>query len=142
MCRSASGSPTATTRATTPRAAAASPPIRSGSAPCSGAPPARGPRRTASSQPAAGPQPTSEAERAAVAEALRLADLWLDEVTDLPSGIDRALAWSRVEGGEETLPAWSALIDPLAERVVAAMTSALPQDAASMVGPIAGIMGR
>jgi putative hydrolase len=99
-------------------------------------------RQGAISQLAAGHQPTSEAERAAVAEALRLADLWLDQVTDLPSGIERALAWSRVEWVEQTLPAWSALIDPLAERVVAAMTSALPQEAASMVGPIAGMMGR
>src|SRR3954469_22606035 len=99
-------------------------------------------RQGAISQLAAGHQPTSESERAAVAEALRLADLWLDQVTDLPSGIDRTLAWSRVDWVEQTLPAWTALIDPLAERVVAAMTSALPQDAASMVGPIAGIMGR
>src|SRR3954467_6789899 len=99
-------------------------------------------RQGAITQLAAGHPPTSEAERAAVAEALRLADLWLDQVTDLPSGIDRTLAWSRVEWVEQTLPAWSALIDPLAERVVTAMTSALPQDAASMVGPIAGIMGR
>src|SRR3954469_4863352 len=99
-------------------------------------------RQGATSQPAAGHQTRSEAERAAVAESLRLADLWLDEVTDLPSGVDRALAWSRVEWVEQTLPAWGALIDPLAERVVAAMTSALPQEAASMMGPIAGMMGR
>jgi putative hydrolase len=99
-------------------------------------------RQGAISQLAAGHQPVSEAERAAVAEALRLADLWLDQVTDLPSGVERALAWSRVEWVEQTLPAWGALIDPLAERVVATMTSALPQEAASMIGPIAGIMGR
>src|SRR3982750_1878917 len=83
-------------------------------------------RQGAISQLAAGHQPTSEAERAAVAEALRLADLWLDQATDLPSGIDRALAWSRVEWVEQTLPAWTALIDPLAERVVAGVNSALP----------------
>ncbi len=99
-------------------------------------------RQGAISQLATGTQPTSEAERGAVADALRLADLWLDQVTELPSGIDRPLAWSRVEWVEQTLPAWGALIDPLAERVVAAMTSALPQEAAGMVGPIAGIMGR
>jgi putative hydrolase len=99
-------------------------------------------RQGAISQLAAGHQPTSEAERAAVAEALRLADLWLDQVTDLPSGIDRTAAWSRVEWVEQTLPAWGALIDPLAEKVVAAMTSALPQEAAMSFGPIAGIMGR
>src|SRR3954463_7508358 len=99
-------------------------------------------RQSAISQLAAGHQPTSEAERAAAAEALRLADLWLDQVTDLPSGIERTAAWSRVGWGEETLPAWGSLIDPLAERVVAAMTSALPQEAAMSFGPIAGIMGR
>jgi putative hydrolase len=99
-------------------------------------------RQGATSQLAAGHQPTSESERTAVAEALRLADLWLDQVTELPSGIDRTAAWSRVEWVEKTLPAWSALIDPLAERVVAAMTSALPQEAAMSFGPVAGIMGR
>ena len=99
-------------------------------------------RQGAISQLAAGHQPTSEAERTAVAEALRLADLWLDQATDLPSGIDRTMAWSRVDWVEQTLPAWTALIDPLAERVVAAMTSALPQEAADMAGPIAGMMGR
>src|SRR3982750_4854821 len=81
-------------------------------------------RQGAISSLAAGSQPTSEAERAAVADALRLADLWLDPVTELPSGVDRPLAWSRVEWVEQTLPAWSTLIDPLAERVVGAMTSA------------------
>jgi putative hydrolase len=99
-------------------------------------------RQGAISQLAAGHQPTSDAERTAVAEALRLADLWLDQVTELPSGIERTAAWSRVEWVELTLPAWGALIDPLAEKVVAAMTSALPEEAAMSFGPIAGIMGR
>jgi hypothetical protein len=53
-------------------------------------------RQGAISQLAPGHQPTSQAERTAAAEALRLADLWLDAVTELPSGIDRPLAWSRV----------------------------------------------
>jgi putative hydrolase len=99
-------------------------------------------RQGAVSQLAVGHQPTSAGEQTAVAESLRLADLWLDQVTELPSGIERTVAWSRVEWVEKTLPAWSELIDPLAEKVVAAMTSALPQEAAAMVGPIAGIMGR
>ncbi|TKJ32059.1 zinc-dependent metalloprotease [Blastococcus sp. CCUG 61487] len=99
-------------------------------------------KQSAISQLAAGHQPSSDAERTAVAESLRLADLWLDQVTELPSGIERTAAWSRVEWVEQTLPAWGALIDPLAERVVAAMTSALPQEAAMSFGPIAGIMGR
>jgi putative hydrolase len=99
-------------------------------------------RQGAISALAAGAQPTSEAERREVTEALHLADLWLDQVTDLPSGIDRPLAWSRVEWVEQTLPAWGELVDPLAEKVVAAMTGALPAEAAAMAGPLAGIMGR
>ena len=99
-------------------------------------------RQGAISQLAAGHQPSSDAERTAVAESLRLADLWLDQVTELPSGIDRTAAWSRVEWVELTLPAWSELIDPLAEKVVSAMTSAMPEEAAMSFGPIAGIMGR
>src|SRR3954449_4145390 len=99
-------------------------------------------RQGAISQLAVGHQPTSDAERTAVAEALRLADLWLDQVTEMPSGIERTAAWSRVEWVEQTLPAWGQLIDPLAEKVVAAMTSAMPEEAAMSFGPVAGIMGR
>jgi putative hydrolase len=99
-------------------------------------------RQGAISQLAVGHQPTSQAEQTAVAEALRLADLWLDQVTELPSGVERTLAWSRVEWVEQTLPAWTALIDPLAERVVAAMTGALPQEAAAIAGPLGGLMSQ
>jgi putative hydrolase len=99
-------------------------------------------RQGAISSLAPGHQPTSAGERSAAAEALRLADLWLDGVTDLPSGIERTLVWSRVEWVEQTLPAWSALIDPLAEKVVAAMTEALPAEAQAMAGQISGFMGR
>ncbi|MPQ99861.1 hydrolase [Modestobacter sp. I12A-02628] len=99
-------------------------------------------RQGAISQLAPGHQPTSGAEQTAVADALRLADLWLDQATEFPSGVERTAAWSRVDWLEQTLPAWGGLIDPLAERVVAAMTSALPQEAASMMGPLAGIMGQ
>ncbi|MGY1712083.1 zinc-dependent metalloprotease [Geodermatophilus sp. SYSU D00758] len=99
-------------------------------------------RQGAISTLATGSQPSSDAERGAATEALRLADLWLDQVTDLPSGVDRAVAWSRVEWLEQTLPEWGRLIDPLAERVTGAMTSALPAEAAAMAGPLAGIMGR
>jgi putative hydrolase len=99
-------------------------------------------RQGAISQLAPGHQPTSSGEQAAVIDAMRLADLWLDQVTDFPSGVERVVAWSRVDWLEQTLPAWGALIDPLAERVVTAMTSALPQEAAGMLGPLSGLMGQ
>jgi putative hydrolase len=66
------------------------------------------------------------AERAAVADALRLADLWLDEVTQLPSGLQTVESWTRLQWLDRTLPVWRSLCDPVAERVVAAMSSALP----------------
>ncbi|RKN47122.1 zinc-dependent metalloprotease [Streptomyces hoynatensis] len=80
------------------------------------------------------------AERAAVAEALRLADLWLDGVTSLPSGAGTAVAWSRAEWVEATLPVWRELVDPVAERVGAAMGNVLPEEMQAMAGPLLGMM--
>jgi putative hydrolase len=80
------------------------------------------------------------AERAAVQEALRLADLWLDGVTSLPSGSGTALAWSRAEWVEATLPVWKDLVDPVAERVGAAMGDVLPEEMQAMAGPLLGMM--
>ena len=54
-------------------------------------------------------------------EALRLADLWLGEVTTFPSGIRSTQAWSRSEWVEATLPVWSKLCDPIAARAVETM---------------------
>ncbi|MDT3396371.1 zinc-dependent metalloprotease [Streptomyces sp. B1866] len=80
------------------------------------------------------------AERAAVQEALRLADLWLDGVTALPSGAGTAVAWSRAEWVEATLPVWRDLVDPVAERVGAAMGDVLPEEMQAVAGPLLGMM--
>ncbi|MFF8384463.1 zinc-dependent metalloprotease [Streptomyces kanasensis] len=80
------------------------------------------------------------AERKAVEEAVRLADLWLDGVTSLPSGAAGAVAWSRAEWVEATLPAWQQLVDPVAERVGTAMGDVLPQEMQAMAGPLIGMM--
>jgi putative hydrolase len=88
-------------------------------------------------------QPVSPTDRAGVAEAVRLADLWLDEVTELPSGVHTVESWTRLEWIEKTLPVWSALCDPVAARVVAAMSSAIPAEQLEAMGPgnpLAGIM--
>jgi putative hydrolase len=76
----------------------------------------------------------SGAERSAVSEAIRLADLWLDEVTVLPSGVHTIESWTRLDWLERTLPVWTALCDPVAARVVAAMTSAVPQEQLQALG--------
>jgi putative hydrolase len=73
-------------------------------------------------------------DRAKVVEALRLADLWLEETTELPSGIRTATAWSRSEWVEATLPVWAKLCDPIAARAVSAMGGLLGDDPASVAG--------
>ncbi|MFH8893300.1 zinc-dependent metalloprotease [Streptomyces sp. NPDC017949] len=80
------------------------------------------------------------AEKSAVEEAVRLADLWLDGVTSLPSGANAAVAWSRAEWVEATLPVWKELVDPVAERVGAAMGGVLPEEMQAMAGPLLGMM--
>jgi putative hydrolase len=81
-----------------------------------------------------------DAQRRAVVEALRLADLWLDEVTTHPAGIRTPQAWSRSEWVEHTLPVWQQVCDPMATRMVESMGSAMPEEMQAMAGPLVGMM--
>jgi putative hydrolase len=81
-------------------------------------------------------------ERSQTAEAIRLADHWLDPATSLPSGVTGIESWSRVEWVERTLPAWSQLCDPVASRVVGAMGQMVPEEAAAEAGPLLGMVGQ
>jgi putative hydrolase len=81
-----------------------------------------------------------DAEARQVQEALRLAELWLDEGTTLPAGIRTPQAWSRSEWIENTLPVWSKVVDPVAARMVESMSSAMPEDMAAMAGPLVGMI--
>jgi len=85
---------------------------------------------------------TTPADAAGVAEAVRLADLWLDAVTDLPSGVTTTQAWSQVDWVEKTISTWAELCDPVASRVVGAMSSALPPELAEQAGPMAPMMSQ
>lgn len=96
-------------------------------------------RRTTAASPDPSP---GQREKDAVADALRLADHWLDEVTTFPSGISATAAWSRAEWVEETMPVWQTLVTPVAENVVAAMTRAMPEEARTMAGPLLGLLGK
>ncbi|WP_329497897.1 zinc-dependent metalloprotease [Kitasatospora herbaricolor] len=100
-------------------------------------------RQTVVAEPAEGKskdRSVSAAERSAVAEAVRLADLWLDSSTEFPSGAGTAVAWSRAEWIEATLPVWKDLVDPVAERVGNAMGGVLPEEMQAMAGPLMGVM--
>jgi putative hydrolase len=81
-----------------------------------------------------------DAERRQVEEALRLADLWLNDATTIPAGITTPKAWSRSEWIEQTLPVWSKLCDPVAARMVDSMNEAMPQEMQAMAGPLIGMV--
>lgn len=84
----------------------------------------------------------TSADHDAVADAVRLADIWLDGVTDLPSGITTAEAWSQIDWVEKTIGTWAALCDPVASRVVSAMAGAIPPEVAAQAGPMAPMMSQ
>lgn len=73
----------------------------------------------------AGDRSVTTADREPVLDAMRLAELWLDEASAFPSGVASAAAWSRAEWVEATLPAWQELVDPLAAKVVDSMGTML-----------------
>jgi putative hydrolase len=75
---------------------------------------------------ASGDRSVVESERSAVADAIRLAELWLDPATSFPSATTSARAWSRAEWIEATLPTWKTLVEPVAVKVVDAFGSGLP----------------
>jgi len=82
----------------------------------------------------------SEADRSALYEALHLADLWLDPVTVLPSGIRSSKLWTRREWIEATLPVWQKLCDPVAGRMVDAMSTLVPDELRGQLGPMSAMV--
>jgi putative hydrolase len=78
---------------------------------------------------AAGGDPSVlDAQRREITEAVRLADLWLDEATSFPSGVRKIEAWSRSEWLEATFPVWAKLCDPIAAKGVEAMSGMFNAD--------------
>ncbi|WP_432940196.1 zinc-dependent metalloprotease [Kribbella sp. CA-253562] len=75
-----------------------------------------------------------------VADAVRLAEHWLDQATTLPEASTTSAAWSRAEWVENTLPTWQTVVDPVAEHVAGAMGTALPPEAQQLAGPMAGML--
>ncbi|MDT9593755.1 zinc-dependent metalloprotease [Nocardioides zeae] len=96
-------------------------------------------RRQVATEP--DPSPTS-AQSAAVDDAVRLADLWLDAATDFPSGVTSTAAWSRAEWVVGTTDVWKVLVEPMASQAVGSLSQALPEQARAMGGPFLELMGR
>lgn len=99
-------------------------------------------RQVASGLARDGDRSLTAVERTETDQALRLADLWLDPLTSLPSGLSSTAGWSRLEWIDATVGTWKRLCDPVAARVVDAMGTLLPDDAATQLGPLAGLAGQ
>lgn len=106
------------------------------------------------------------ADPTGVVDAVRLADLWLDPATALPSGLSaEPETWTRVRWVEATLPVWRTLCDPVATKVVETMggslqsglsqlqegnlsglppelAAALPPDLSAALAPMMGLIGQ
>jgi putative hydrolase len=92
----------------------------------------------ANANPAEAEDVVSDEDRTAVADACRLADLWLEPLTTLPGSGGTGQAWTRREWLEATKPAWRQLVDPVAGRVVTAMGAAMER---GLSGGFGGALG-
>ncbi|WP_319457494.1 MULTISPECIES: zinc-dependent metalloprotease [unclassified Mycobacterium] len=86
--------------------------------------------------------PVPEGTSTAVADAVRLAETWLDGVTALPAGTTKALAWTPSDWVDNTMDTWKRLCDPVAEQLSTAWVSTLPEEAKSMAGPLLAMMSQ
>jgi putative hydrolase len=78
----------------------------------------------------------------AVEDSVRLAEVWLDAATALPSGITTVQAWSPWQWVENTLPTWQRLCDPVARQVSSAWTEAMPAEMRQVAGPLLAMVGQ
>ena len=86
--------------------------------------------------------PVPEQTSTAVADAVHLAETWLDGVTSLPAGTTKSAAWTPSDWVDNTLDTWKRLCDPLAEQISTVWVSTLPEEAKSMAGPLLAMMSQ
>ncbi|GAC56370.1 hypothetical protein GOHSU_05_00090 [Gordonia hirsuta DSM 44140 = NBRC 16056] len=85
-------------------------------------------------------RPMLASEEQAVTDAVRLAELWLDDRTTLPAALTTTHAWTPVDWLEQTLPTWRQLVDPIAASLGSTWQDGLPEEAKAMAGPMLGMM--
>ncbi|WP_143965666.1 zinc-dependent metalloprotease [Gordonia zhaorongruii] len=86
--------------------------------------------------------PMLEKEQSVVADAVRLAEVWLDEQTTLPAGVTTTAAWTPVDWLENTMPTWRTLCDPVAEQMSKSIDAGMPEEARAQAGPMMGIISQ
>jgi putative hydrolase len=86
--------------------------------------------------------PVPEHTAKAIADAVHLADTWLDGVTALPAGATKAVAWTATDWIDNTMDTWKRLCDPVAQQISTMWASALPEEAKSMAGPLLSMISQ
>jgi len=86
--------------------------------------------------------PVPAATVSAIADAVHLAETWLDGASALPAGTSRAVAWTPNDWIDNTLDTWKRLCDPMAEQISTVWASALPEEAKAMAGPLLSMMSQ
>ena len=87
-------------------------------------------------------QAPTEERRKAVADAIRLAELWLDEASGLPTGVHTTAAWSPADWLDNVIGSLQELCDPVLERMSGAWQDRLPQEASQILGPMLAMVSR
>ncbi len=86
--------------------------------------------------------PIPATTNSAIADAVHLAETWLDGVTALPAGTTKAVGWSPNDWVDNTLATWKRLCDPMAQQISTVWASSLPEEAKSMAGPLMAMMSQ
>ncbi|MGP5241587.1 zinc-dependent metalloprotease [Corynebacterium flavescens] len=87
-------------------------------------------------------KPVSPEDARAVEESVRLAELWLDDATTLPTASGTVSAWNSVEWLEATLPMWQRMVSPVAKHMNDAQLESMPEEARNMMGPLSQMMNQ
>ncbi|MGV0327237.1 zinc-dependent metalloprotease [Corynebacterium confusum] len=87
-------------------------------------------------------KPVGDKDTQAVEQSLRLAELWLDDSTDLPTASSTVAAWNSTEWLENTLPMWKRMVTPVAEHMNEAQLESMPEQAREMMGPLSQMMNQ
>lgn len=101
--------------------------------------------RNTARQVCAGSDPSiSDEQDDAVADAIRLAQTWLDAHTDIPPSSALPSAWSRAQWVENTMAVWQELVTPVADSMTKAigevMKKQAPPEMQGLLGSAEGMM--
>ncbi|WP_197520773.1 zinc-dependent metalloprotease [Mycobacterium sp. E2238] len=86
--------------------------------------------------------PIPATTHSAIADAVHLAETWLDGATALPAGTTKAVGWTPADWVDNSLETWKRLCDPMAQQISTVWASSLPEEAKSMAGPLMAMMSQ